>query len=121
MSGSRIDIEIIFLYVLAVVALAVGKTEHSFLKDRILPVPKSDGKAQTLLVIADAGDAVLARTIGARSGLVVREVIPRIAILTIVFSDGSPLTLAEIRPPKAPWSARILSRGIQTQAFGCLC
>jgi hypothetical protein len=50
----------------------------------VLAVPQGKGKAQSLLLIADAGEAVLAPVIGARAGLVVREIVPRIADLAVV-------------------------------------
>jgi hypothetical protein len=41
--------------------------------------------------------------IGARAGLVVREVVPRIAVLTVVLAHRAPLAFAEVgRPPLFP-------------------
>ena len=119
MGGSRVEIEIILFYVLAMIALAVCQTEHSLLKDRVLAVPESDGKAQALLLIADAGDAVLAPMVGARSGLIVSEVVPGVAVIAVVFPDGSPLSLAEIRPPEPPGHS-LAPRFLEARPFGRL-
>src|SRR5271166_3379129 len=76
-----------------------SSSRTSALEDRVLAVPESDGKAQALLLVADASDAVLAPVIGAGSGLIVSEVVPGVAVLAVVFPDGSPLALAQIRAP----------------------
>jgi hypothetical protein len=41
-----IEVEIVFLDVLAVVGLAVGQSVHPLLEDRVLAVPQRQGKAQ---------------------------------------------------------------------------
>ena len=69
-----------------------------------LPFQSASGKAQTLLVVADAGDAILAPVIGARARLIVGKVVPSVAVLAVVLPYGSPLALAEIGPPQLPRS-----------------
>jgi hypothetical protein len=69
---------------------------------RILAVPERERKAQTLLVVAEAGDAILAPVIGARARLIVGKVAPSVAVLAVVLPYGSPLALAEIGPPQLP-------------------
>ena len=98
------------------IALAVRQSKHSLLEDRVPAVPESDGKTQTLLLVADAGDTVFAPVIGTRSGLIVAKVIPGIAVLAVVFSDGSPLALAQVRPPELP-GRPLVSRGIEARPF----
>src|SRR5262245_35129312 len=102
MGGSAIKIEVVLLDVLAVVALAVGQPEQALLQDRVLAVPQGQGEAELLLVIGDAGQAVLAPAVGAGAGLVVAEVVPGVAALAVVFADGSPLPLAEVGSPFLP-------------------
>ena len=46
------------------------------------------------MVVADPGEPVLAPVIGARAGLIVREVIPGVAGLTIVLAHRAPLAFA---------------------------
>ena len=59
-----VEIEVIFLHVLAMIALAVGQPEEPLLEDRVLPVPEGQCKAEVLLVIGNAGNAVLAPAVG---------------------------------------------------------
>ena len=75
-----VQVEPVLLGVLAVVALAVGEPEHALLEDRVGAVPQREREAHPLAVVADAGQPVLAPAVGARTGLVVREVVPRVAV-----------------------------------------
>ena len=52
--------------------------------------------------IADAGEAVLVPSIGARSRVIVGKVVPGGAVGAVVLADGAPGPLAEIRPPSLP-------------------
>jgi hypothetical protein len=97
-----IEIEVVFLHVLAVVCLAVGEAEQTFLEDRILPVPQRQREAEELLIVGDAGEAVLAPAIRARAGLVVAEVVPGVSVLAVVFAHGPPLPLAQVGAPLLP-------------------
>src|ERR1700730_3065407 len=72
------------------------------LENRVLAVPQRERKTQSLVVVAEAGEAVLAPVVGARTRLPVREVVPRIAVVAVVLADRAPLALAEIRPPLSP-------------------
>ena len=76
------------------IALAVGQSEQPFLEDRILAVPQGKRKAEPLLIVGNAGEAILAPAIGAGAGLIVAEVIPRIAAFAVVLADGAPLAFA---------------------------
>src|SRR5262249_47575243 len=88
--------------ILAVIAFTVGEAEEPLLQDRIASVPEREREAETLLVVGDAGDPVLAPAIGARAGLIVAEVVPGVAAVAVVLADRAPLPLAEIRAPFAP-------------------
>ena len=102
MGRRAVEVEVVLLDVLAVIALAVGQAEEAFLEDGVLAVPQGQGEAEPLLVVGDAGQAVLAPAIGAGAGLVVAEVIPGVAAFAVVLADGSPLAFAEVRPPLLP-------------------
>src|SRR5271154_460201 len=119
MGRRRVEVEIVFLDVFAVIALAVGQTEQPLFEDRVLAVPQSEGEAKPLMIVAETGEAILAPMIGARTGLVMGEVVPRIAVLAVVLADGAPLAFAEIWPPKLPQHA-LLSRFVETQLLRCL-
>ena len=105
-----VEVEVVLLHVLAVVALGVRQAEHPLLQDRVDPVPQRDREAQALVVVAEAGDAVLAPLVGTRASLVVAEVVPRVAVVAVVLPDRAPLPLAQVRPPPLPRStgARLL-------------
>ena len=61
----RVEVEVIFLHVLAVIAFAVGEPEQPFLDDRIGAVPQGQRDAQLLPVVGKSGETVLAPPIGA--------------------------------------------------------
>jgi hypothetical protein len=65
MRWSAVDVEVVLLDILTMVAFAVGQTEQAFLQDRIALVPKRNGKAETLLVVGDSSQTILAPLIGA--------------------------------------------------------
>src|ERR1700760_4325857 len=94
-----VQIEVIFLYILAVVALAVREPEQTLFKNRVLAIPQGHAKAQQLPVIADAGDTVFTPAIGPGARLVMSKIVPCIAILAVIFTHRSPLTFTEVRPP----------------------
>ena len=105
MGRGAVEVEVDLLHVLAVVSLAVGEAEEPLLEDGVLPVPEGEREAEVLAIVGDAGQAVLSPAVGARPGLVVREVVPGVAALAVVLPDRPPLPLAEVRAPLLPGSA----------------
>ena len=99
----RIKIEIVFLHIFAVVPLAIAQPKQTFFKNRIVSVPQCQREAQTLAVIGNAGEAIFAPAVSPRAGLIVGEVIPGVSAFTVVLTDGSPLTFAQVRSPLLPW------------------
>ena len=104
MGRRRIEVEIVFLDIFAVIPLAVAQAEQALFQNRVFAVPQRQREAQTLSVIGDAGQAIFAPAVGARAGLVVGEVIPGVAAFAVVLADGSPLPFAQVRSPLLPWS-----------------
>src|SRR5262245_59823901 len=102
MGRRAVEIEVVLIDVLAVIPFAVGETEEAVLQDRIAAVPQRDRKAQALLIVGHAGQPVFTPPVGARAGLIVREVRPRIAVVAVVFANSPPLALAEVRSPLPP-------------------
>jgi hypothetical protein len=51
-----IEVEVIFFDVLAVIAFRVGQPEQPLFQDRILAIPKRQGEAQPLVVVAYPGE-----------------------------------------------------------------
>ena len=97
-----VEVEVIFLDVLAVIALRRRQAEEAFLEDRVLAVPEGGGEAEELIAVADAGDAVLAPAVGLAAGEVVGEVAPGVAVGGIVLADGRPCAVADVGPPPPP-------------------
>src|SRR5262249_22125385 len=97
-----VEVEVVFLDVLAVIALAVGETEQSLFEDGIVAVPQGEREAELLLIVGYAGQTVLAPAVGAGAGLIVAEVVPGVAAFAVVLADGSPLAFAEIGSPLFP-------------------
>src|SRR5271163_2943739 len=102
MRGRAVDVEVVFFEVLAVVGLAVGEAECTFFQNGIFAIPQGHAETQQLLVIADAGKTVLTPVIGARPGLVMGEVVPRISIRAVVLANRTPLPLAQVGSPFSP-------------------
>src|SRR5215472_8748271 len=112
-----VEVIVILLDVLTVIGFAVGQAEHPFLEDRVLAVPQGQRKAQSLLVIADPGEAVLAPVIGARARLIVAEIVPRVPVIAVILADGAPLAFAEVGPPLPPRHT-FFPRLLQPRCFG---
>src|SRR6266576_3738993 len=55
-----------------------------------------------MLIVGNTREPVFAPAIRARSCLVVTEIVPGIAILTVVFANGAPLALTQVWPPFFP-------------------
>ena len=100
-----VEVEVVLLDVLAVVALAVGQSEQALLQDGVALVPERQREAQPLLVVGEAAEPVLAPPVGSRARLVVREVVPGVAVVAVVLADRAPLPLTEVRPPLLPGDA----------------
>jgi hypothetical protein len=104
MGGSEIEVKIVLLHVLAVIALVSSEIKQALLEDGVSPVPEGKGKANQLVPIGEAPDAVLAPAVRAGTGMIVLEIFPRCAVGTVVFSYSAPLALGEILPPPLPVS-----------------
>ena len=76
----RVEIEVIFFYVLAVIAFVAGQAEEAFFQNRITFVPQSQGKADGLLAVADSGQPIFIPAIGARAGMVVGKILPDVSV-----------------------------------------
>ena len=109
MRWRTVEVEVVLLHILAVIAFAVGQSEEPLLENRILAVPQGQGKAEVLLVIGNAGDAILAPAISTRTGMIVGEKVPGVAVLAVVLAHGAPLAFAQIGPPLSPRSLLLSS------------
>ena len=71
MRRRAVEVVVVLFDVFAVVALGAGEPEHALFEDGIAAVVERESKADALMAIADARDAVFAPAIGARAGVVV--------------------------------------------------
>ena len=86
------------------VAFVACESEQTFFQKGVAPIPQGEGKADELMAIAKASDPVLTPAVGARARVVVRKIVPGLAVRAVVFANGPPLSLAQVRPPTLPMS-----------------
>src|SRR5262249_17794175 len=98
----RVQVEVIFFDVLAVVSFVAGEAESAFFEDGIALVPQRDGEAEVLVAVANAAESVLAPAAGSGAGVGVRGKFPRRAARALILGHGAPARLAEIGPPALP-------------------
>src|SRR5262245_30265128 len=98
--GVQVVVEL--LRVFAVIALAIGEAKKTLLQNSVLAIPESQRQTDSLMIVAEAGDAILTPTIGTTARLVVTEVIPGSSIWTIILANRSPLALAQVGSPEPP-------------------
>src|SRR5262249_1558702 len=72
------------------------------LEDRIAAVPKRERYTEKLAAVGEAGEAVLAPTIGAAAGLIMGQIIPCRPTWAVILAHRPPLPLAEIGAPQPP-------------------
>ena len=104
MRRGAVQVEVVFLDVFAVVTLAVGQPKEPFFQDRVPAVPKRQGKAKLLVIVGNSRQPVFTPAVGARPRLIMREIVPSIAIFAVVFTNRAPLPLTEVRAPFLPLS-----------------
>jgi hypothetical protein len=73
------------------ITLAASEAKEPFFQDRVTTIPERQGKAQPLVVIRDASEAVFTPAIGPRTGVIVRKKIPGSPGGAVVFPHSSPL------------------------------
>src|SRR3989442_1712101 len=97
-----VEVEVVLLDVLGVVALVAGDAEQALLEDGVAAIPEGQREAEPLVIVRDAGQAVLTPAVGARARVLVGEVFPRRAPGTVVLPHGAPLPLGQIWTPAPP-------------------
>src|SRR5262249_53983456 len=98
----RIEIKVVFLHVLAVVALALRDAEEPLLENGVTAVPKRQSEAESAVVVRDSCEAVFPPSVRPRAGVVMREVVPRRPVRAVILPHSSPLPLCQIRSPPSP-------------------
>src|SRR6266571_5381322 len=119
MCGCVVEKEIVLLDILTVITLRVRQTEEAFLQDGVSLVPKGKGKTDQSLIVTDTHQSIFTPAVRARTGVIMREEIPRGSVGGIVLAHGSPLTFAKIRPPTIP-GLLLLMRFLKPILF-CMC
>ena len=104
MRWRAVEIVVALLHILAVVAFIACESEQPFFKDRIAAVPKRQRKADLLMAVADARDAVFIPAIRPRPRMIVRQILPCRSARAVIFAHGPPGALTEVGPPAAPVS-----------------
>ena len=74
--GRGIQVVVALLDIFAVIALVAAQAEEALFEDGIAPIPERERETQALMVVADAGDAVLAPAVGAQVRVLEREIFP---------------------------------------------
>src|SRR5262249_5402451 len=98
----RVEVEVTLLDVLAVVSLGPREAKEPLLQHAIAPIPEREREAESLVVVGDSEEAVLAPAIRAGPRVLVGEVVPRHAVGRVVLPHRAPLALGEIRAPAFP-------------------
>src|SRR5277367_2981680 len=115
----RIQIEIAFLDVFAMIALIAGESKHPLLEDGVMAIPQRQSEANVLVAVAESGNAVLSPAIGARACVIVRKELPSRPVGAVVLAHGSPLPLGKIRSPALP-VVLARARSFETSVFNGL-
>src|SRR6185312_13388517 len=102
MGRRGIQVEVRLLDVLSVIPFRTGQAEESFLQYGIALIPERQREAEPSLPVADTEQAVFAPPVGAAPGVVVREIVPNIAVLGVVLPHRAPLPFGEVGPPPLP-------------------
>src|SRR6478736_2848990 len=116
MRRRAIEVKIIFLHVLAMIALAVRQPEQAFLQDGIFAVPECERETQPLAIVRNPGQTVFAPPISAGMRLLVAQIIPGVAVLAVVLAHRAPLAFTEVWPPLLPRRAG-LAGGFESLLF----
>ncbi len=97
-----VEIPVALFHVFAVIAFAVGKAVEAFFQNGVMFVPERERQIELAVVVAQAGQAVVAPAVSAAASMVVREVIPGGAVAAVIFADRAPLAFAGVCTPLPP-------------------
>src|SRR5271165_1564606 len=97
-----IEIEVLLLYVLAMVSLVPRQSKEPFFEDSVFAIPHRQRKTDHLVAVADPPDSVFTPAIRSAVRMFKRKKLPGAASRAIVFPHRSPLPFRKIRPPALP-------------------
>jgi hypothetical protein len=87
-SRRRIKVVVEFLDIFSMIALRPGDAEEPFFKHSILLIPQGKRKTKTLMVVANACNAIFSPSVSPRASVLMGEVCPSIAVPRVVFPYG---------------------------------
>src|SRR5262245_51564948 len=99
MGGRRVQVVVIFLDILAMIPLIAGQAVEPLFQNRIAAIPKSQGEAQALMIVGDAGDSVLSPAVSSQMRVLEGKIFPGCAIRAVVLAHRAPLALGKIGTP----------------------
>jgi hypothetical protein len=102
MSWGIVEVEVVFLHILAMISFARRKAKGALFQNRILAIPDSQAEDKQLISVAYCCQAIFTPAVSLAAGRVVGKKIPSRSVGTVVFSNGAPGTLADVGPPAAP-------------------
>ena len=102
MRGGGVKVEVAFFHVLPVVPLGVGRSQKPVPSGRHPGRSIAPGQNKAAAPRPNTAQAIFIPAIDAGARLIMIEVFPGIAVRTIVFPNGSPGALGEVRPPQTP-------------------
>src|SRR5215471_2879759 len=102
MTRECIDVPPVLLGILAMVRLGACQAKDPLLQNWISAIPERQSETQALFDVAEPRETVLAPAVCSGPGVIVGEVVPRLAVGTVVLADGAPLPLTDVRAPDVP-------------------
>ena len=97
-----IQIIVTFLHVLPMVAFITVQAKKALFEDGVAAIPKCWSKTHATLPVCPALQTVLPPTVRPSSRVVVREGVPAVTMVGIIFTHGPPLPFAEEGAPALP-------------------
>jgi hypothetical protein len=86
-----VKVEVVFFYVLTVIALTVGKPKEALFENGVLSIPEGKGQAKPLFFVRDTRQTILAPPVGTGTGVIVSEEVPGITVLAVILTHSAPL------------------------------
>jgi len=100
--GRIVRVPINFLHILTVISLRSGYAEKALLQKRVAFIPESEGETEPILEIRNTTDSVFIPAIGTGTRMIVRQVVPGIAIGAVIFPHRPPGAVCQVRAPAMP-------------------
>ena len=116
MAGRVVEVKVIFLDVLAVIPLVTCQAKHPLLEKWIVAVPQRQRETKILVPVAYSTQTIFIPAVGPGTSVIVWEVIPGVAIGTVVLAHCAPGALRQKWSPAIPVASFLLDH-YQPNAF----